>query len=211
MVEESAGRFGQIGERVAHGDLDALGDLLEHYAPYVQTVIRHRLRQHKRKILQSAMDSTDLLQSTWVELLRGIERGQIHLSTPAGMARLLATIAYRKVDARVTQAQAECRDVRRVATKDVLDTDLQDDGLEPSNSVTFDELLDFLKQHLTHQEWAVVQYSSSGWTWQRIARKYDVSPDAARIRFRRAFRRIAERWERHLHSQQNGCSLRLDW
>jgi RNA polymerase sigma factor (sigma-70 family) len=57
--------------RLSSGDDDAAAEVFATYAPYLRMVVRRRLTAK----LRAKFDSLDVVQSVWVDLVRGFRRG----------------------------------------------------------------------------------------------------------------------------------------
>src|SRR3954451_19375624 len=71
---------------VARGDSDAVGRAFLTYAPYLRKVIRRRLPD----ALRSKLDSDDVMQSAWRDILGRLRDGRWHFETPAQLQAFLA-------------------------------------------------------------------------------------------------------------------------
>jgi RNA polymerase sigma-70 factor (ECF subfamily) len=81
----SAATLDALLERLGSGDDLPAGELFKAYSPYLRPVVRGRL--HGK--LQAKFDSVDVVQSVWVDLVRGFRRGDWRFDTAAQLRAFL--------------------------------------------------------------------------------------------------------------------------
>src|SRR5450432_2131898 len=86
-------------EQLARGDMQAASKLFDAYAPYLRALVRRQLSDR----LRSKFDSTDVVQSVWVQVVRRLGRDGWSVEDEARLRALLATIARRRLLTRVRQ------------------------------------------------------------------------------------------------------------
>ena len=83
-------------EKLNGGDLTAAEDILRAYEPILRMVIRRQLAPK----LRTKLDSVDILQAVWLDLLRGIGRRQWAFHEPKQLRAFLIKLARsRLIDA----------------------------------------------------------------------------------------------------------------
>lgn len=83
--------------RLARGDVDAAESLFATYAPFLRAVVRCHLSDPVR----AKLDSADVVQSVWVQVVRQLGRDGWQVSDENQLKGLLATIARRRLVTRI--------------------------------------------------------------------------------------------------------------
>ncbi len=83
--------------RLARGDIEAAENLFATYAPFLRAVVRCHLSDPVR----AKLDSTDVVQSVWVQVVRQLGRDGWQISDENQLKGLLATIARRRLVTRI--------------------------------------------------------------------------------------------------------------
>lgn len=83
-------------EQLGRGEIEAIGDLVEAYAPYLRAVVRARLSDR----LRPHLDSVDVVQSVWVQVIRQLGRDGWKVNDAGHLRALLVTIARRRLASR---------------------------------------------------------------------------------------------------------------
>jgi RNA polymerase sigma factor (sigma-70 family) len=86
-------------EQLGRGEVEALGELFEAYAPYLRAVVRAQLSGR----LQAKFDSIDVVQSVWVQVVRQLRRDAWRVNDEDHLRALLVTIARRRLATRARQ------------------------------------------------------------------------------------------------------------
>lgn len=87
---------------LSSGDQAAADKLFAAYHGFLRTVVR----RHISRALRCRFDSEDVVQSTWVGLLRGLERGGWHFEDDAHLRAFLATAVRHRLLNRVRHEQS---------------------------------------------------------------------------------------------------------
>jgi RNA polymerase sigma-70 factor (ECF subfamily) len=126
-------------EQLGRGEVEALGELFEAYAPYLRAVVRRQLADR----LRAKFDSVDVVQSVWVQLIRRLGRDGWKVNDEGHLRALLVTIARRRLISRARQCD-RCHD--RPAENDwaaVTDTDASPSAAAQANDL-WAKMLDLL-------------------------------------------------------------------
>lgn len=83
-------------EQLGRGEVAALGELFDAYAPYLRAVVRAQLSGR----LQSKFDSLDVVQSVWVQVASQLRRATWRVNDADHLRALLVTIARRRLATR---------------------------------------------------------------------------------------------------------------
>jgi RNA polymerase sigma-70 factor (ECF subfamily) len=86
-------------EQLGRGEVEALGELFEAYAPYLRAIVRRQLADR----LRAKFDSVDVVQSVWVQLIRQLGRDGWRVNDESHLRALLVTIARRRLISRARQ------------------------------------------------------------------------------------------------------------
>jgi RNA polymerase sigma-70 factor (ECF subfamily) len=90
MSQESLDQW--IG-RLNEGDVAAVERVFRAYEPYLRIAIRRRLSPR----LRSKIDSQDIVQSVFANLVQGVRDGGLHFAGQRQLEALLRTIAWRRL------------------------------------------------------------------------------------------------------------------
>src|SRR5215831_9054562 len=80
-------------ERLNHGDVDAVAPVFRAYEPYLRIAIRRRLSSR----LRPKVDSVDVVQSVFADLVRGVRDRAWHFSGRPQLEAFLRRIAWRRL------------------------------------------------------------------------------------------------------------------
>ena len=80
-------------EQLGRGEVAALAELFEAYAPYLRAVVRAQISDR----LRAEFDSVDVVQSVWVQLARHLRRDGLRVNDTGHLRALLVTIARRRL------------------------------------------------------------------------------------------------------------------
>jgi RNA polymerase sigma factor (sigma-70 family) len=90
-------------DQLARGDAAAAEGLFAAYAPYLRALVRRQLSDQ----LRAKFDSTDVVQSVWVQVIRRLGREGWDVEDEARLRALLATIARRRLLTRARRHAAD--------------------------------------------------------------------------------------------------------
>jgi RNA polymerase sigma factor (sigma-70 family) len=79
--------------RLNEGDVEAVGRLFLAYEPYLRIAVRRRLSSR----LRSKVDSGDIVQSVFADLLRGVRHGGWHFDGRPQLEAFLRKVAWRRL------------------------------------------------------------------------------------------------------------------
>jgi RNA polymerase sigma-70 factor (ECF subfamily) len=79
--------------RMRDGDATAAEHLVQSYEPYLRLVVRRLLPRR----LRSKCDSSDVMQSVWTHLVRGLPEAGWHFDGPQQFSAFLTVVARRRV------------------------------------------------------------------------------------------------------------------
>src|SRR4051812_8777955 len=79
--------------RLNEGDPEAVGPVFRAYEPYLRIAVRRRLSPR----LRARVDSGDIVQSVFADMIRGVRDGHWHFDGPPQLLALLHRIARRRL------------------------------------------------------------------------------------------------------------------
>ena len=173
-------------DKLARGDLEAAGAVFEAYAPYLRAVIRRQLPLG----LRSKLDSVDILQSAWSDILAGLKDANWRFQSPAQLQAFLVRVMHNRCVDR-------CRQFRRSLEKerplDELDPEVLVSGTRPSagNAVEADELWERLLALCPPEHHEVLRLKRDGATPAEIARHTGLHEGSVRRLLRQLATRLA--------------------
>jgi RNA polymerase sigma-70 factor (ECF subfamily) len=89
-------------EGLSRGDATAVERVVAAYGPYLRMIVRRHLAGR----LRSKLDSADVVQSVWLQLLRACDAGAWQVKDDAALRALLATVARRRLVSRFRHHRA---------------------------------------------------------------------------------------------------------
>ena len=186
--------FTELMRRVRAGDQQAITMLVDRYGDAVRRVARVRLRSRR---LRRVLDSSDIGQSVLFSFVRRAGNGewQDNLNSPEELLKLLATMARYKVIDQERKAYAARRGGGDLA-QPLGDYDLPfTRDKSPSEQVADQELIDLAEETLSEEERQLLDlHYGDGLEWKEIAERVGGSPEALRMKLRRAFGRLREQF-----------------
>lgn len=182
---KNAVSFTELIQRVRSGDEAAAEELVRTYEPHVRRAVRIRMRQPR---LRQLVDSMDICQSVMGRFFVRAATGQFRLETPQQLVALLVKMSENRIRDWQRRQVTQRRDVRREVLLSRLPEGVQipdrdhADETEPSPG----EMLDRLLREMPERERRLARQKLSGRSWDDIAKREGKSPDALRMRLRRA-------------------------
>jgi RNA polymerase sigma-70 factor (ECF subfamily) len=166
-------------DRLARGDADAVAALHAAYAPYLRAVVRRHLSDR----LRTRLDSVDVVQSVWVQVLQQLGRDGWKPGTEPQLRALLATIARRRLANRARQNARGLAAER--PTPDGLDAVPDVPRPRPSQVVQADELWDRVLAACPPEHREIVHLRRDGLTLDEIAARTGLHEGSVRRIIRR--------------------------
>ena len=179
--------FTEFVARIRAGDEQAAADLVRRYEPLIRREIRLQLEDHQ---LNRLFDSMDVCQSVLASFFLRTAAGEYDLERPEQLIGLLLAIARNKLASAARREHRACRDHRRVAAAENLDS-VPAAGAGPGEVLASKELLEQFRQALSEQERLIVELRSDGLAWADVAAKLGGTAQSRRMQLTRAIERIA--------------------
>jgi RNA polymerase sigma-70 factor (ECF subfamily) len=171
----------ELVERLARGEPDAIAALHAAYAPYLRAVVRRQIGEQ----LRSKLDTSDVLQSVWVQLLRHIGRDGWKPASESELRALLVTIARRRLANRARHHARSLAAERAAEGGWEAVPDLP--RARPSQLVQADELWDRLVAACPAEHRAVLTLRRDGLTMDEIAARTGLHEGSVRRILRRLY------------------------
>ena len=174
-------------DQLARGDVRAAGALFDQYAPYLRALVRRQLSDQ----LRAKFDSTDVVQSVWVQVVRRLGRDGWSVDDEARLRALLATIARRRLLTRVRQLGPDAAAERPAgAEAEAVPDDAQ---TRPSEVVQAEELWDTMLELCPAEHHPVLILRREGLPLAEIATRTGLHEGSVRRILRRLARELAMR------------------
>jgi RNA polymerase sigma factor (sigma-70 family) len=171
------------------GDETAWVELVRRFEPYMQRIVRIRMRQRGDfDRLRLDVGSSDVCQSIFRSLLKGLRKDKYQLNHPDDLKKLLQTLIRFNLATKARRAWVRLRDL--------LDDEEQDQwidrGAPPELNVIQQDLIGAIQSQFTEDELEILTLWLDGEPWKRIAEEVGGTLDAVRQRLTRALRRVRE-------------------
>jgi RNA polymerase sigma factor (sigma-70 family) len=171
------------------GDETAWVELVRRFEPYMQRIVRIRMRQRGDfDRLRLDVGSSDVCQSIFRSLLKGLRKDKYQLNHPDDLKKLLQTLIRFNLATKARRAWVRLRDL--------LDDEEQDQwidrGAPPELNVIQQDLIGAIQSQFTEEELEILTLWLDGEPWKRIAEEVGGTLDAVRQRLTRALRRVRE-------------------
>jgi DNA-directed RNA polymerase specialized sigma24 family protein len=173
--------FGEFFAALRRGEPRAADEFARRYAPLLRRVVRLRLAGSR---LRRLFDSLDFCQSVLAGLLPRFVAGRYEPKSDEELAKLLVTAALNRVRYRLRGLKSHGGGLPD-------GWDAPDGGQTPGEAVARLDLAGACWERLSGDErWLFEQSAVLGRGWEEIAREVGGSPDALRVRLRRACVRV---------------------
>jgi RNA polymerase sigma-70 factor (ECF subfamily) len=172
--------------QLGRGEVEAADALFEAYAPYLRAIVRRQLSDR----LRAKFDSSDVVQSVWVQFVRRLRRDGWRVDDEAQLRALLATIARRRLVSRVRKHAhaAECEGPTIEAAPPARDP-------RPSEVAQADELWAAMLRLCPPEHHAILLLRRQGLPLTEIADRTGLHEGSVRRLLRRLSRELALREE----------------
>jgi RNA polymerase sigma factor (sigma-70 family) len=173
-------------DKLARGDLEAAGAVFETYAPYLRAVIRRRLPPG----LRSKLDSVDILQSAWSDILAGLRDANWRFTSPAQLQAFLVRVMHNRCVDRCRQFRRPLESERPL---EEMDPEALTSGTRPfaGGAAEADELWQRLLALCPPEHHEVLRLKRDGATPAEIARHTGLHEGSVRRLLRQLATRVA--------------------
>lgn len=171
-------------EQLGRGEVQALGELVAAYAPYLRTVVRTHLSDR----LRTHLDSVDVVQSVWGQVIRQPGRDGWRVNDAEHLRALLVTIAKRRL---VSRARRLDGSVASGTPGGRGWADVSDDRTaSPSEVAQGDDLWEKLLRLTPPEHHAILHLRRQGLHLSEIAARTGLHEGSVRRILRRLFREL---------------------
>lgn len=165
------------------GDAAAADKLWAAYGGQLRRRARTRLRQYG---IHRHAESMDICNAVLLDL---VKQGQVDLRQPDDVVGYFMRAVDNQVRDAFRALTRECRDMRRTDLRPVEDHRIGAEQDTPSRQLFRKEILAQLRQQLGPCQ-VMVELVVAGESWQEIGQRLQMAPDTARMRWRRALRKV---------------------
>jgi RNA polymerase sigma-70 factor (ECF subfamily) len=175
----------QLLERLSRGEVAAAEELFTSYAPYLRALVRGHLSDR----LRAKYDSADVVQSVWVQVLRGLREDGWRFNTEAELRALLVTVARRRAISRARHhAPAAGRDRW---LEPVIEASLAADEPRPSEVAQAGDLWQRMLRLCPPEHHEILRLRREGLSFDEIAARTGLHEGSVRRVLRRLARNLA--------------------
>lgn len=170
--------------RLTRGEVEAAEALFQAYTPYLRAIVRRHLSDR----LRAKLDSADVVQSVWVQVVRRLRRDGWRVGDELQLRALLATIARRRLASR---ARHHAHPPDAGGPPEALDFVPEAYHPRPSEAVQADELWARMLALCPPEHHAVLRLRRQGLTLVEVAARTGLHEGSVRRLLRRLFRDLA--------------------
>jgi RNA polymerase sigma-70 factor (ECF subfamily) len=175
----------ELLDRLTQGDTEAATQVFLAYEPYLRKVIRRHLPAR----LRSKVDSSDVMQSAWSDVLERLRTADWSFESPAQLQAFLVRVMKNRCIDRFRRYRRPLEQERSLG-----ETQLEDMPASPSNPEAIaqaNELWDRLLALCPPQHHEVLRLKREGVALAEIARQTGLHEDSIRRILRELARRLA--------------------
>jgi RNA polymerase sigma-70 factor (ECF subfamily) len=181
--------FSRLLHRVRAGDPDATAELFRRYEPEVRRAVHMRLTD---PALRRILDSVDICQSVFAAFYVHAAAGTLEFDQSADLVRLLVRMARNRVIDHHRRLYGPRRGQGLPHESDQALETVADAAPGPVETVANRELLQQVHARLSPRDRYLAEQRGGGRAWTDLARELGESPDALRIRLRRALGEVCK-------------------
>jgi RNA polymerase sigma factor (sigma-70 family) len=172
------------------GDEHAIGVFIKHYEPQLRRVLRVT---KVIRLLQSQMDSQDLVQSVFLQVIQDIQAQRVQFDDVRALEGYLNKVGRNRLHDHIRRLKAAKRDQQRTIGGEAgALAQVPGPGLSPSQIASLREQVAQVEACATPAELQLIKDRADGVGWQELAAACDVSPEALRKRIERVRQRIRQ-------------------
>lgn len=188
MADDS---FQDLIRRVRMGDAAAAESLHQTYGEQVMRIVRVRMTNPG---LRRQMDSIDVCQSVFADFFVRMALGQLDVSQPSDLLKLLATMAKNRVVHHSNKQRAQKRDVRRTLGQQLDQMGLAGTEETPSQIVSSRELIEKVLGQMGAEQRLIAAERRDGRTWDEIGVALGRTGESVRKQFERSLNLIGKQF-----------------
>jgi DNA-directed RNA polymerase specialized sigma24 family protein len=183
--------------RIRSGDQAASAELVRRFEPLIQRVVRIRMRQRgDYDRLRHDVGSSDVCQSVFRSLFRGLSENRYQLDQPSDLERLLQVMIRFNVATKARRSGVKLREL----CDDFEQQGWIDSSPRPDREVDLQDLIEAIQEQFSGEEIELLTPWLDGESWATVAQKNGTTADAARVRVARAVRRVRDKMSADGHT-----------
>jgi RNA polymerase sigma factor (sigma-70 family) len=183
--------FNELVWRASQGDEAASAELVREFEPFLQRVARIRMRKRgDYDRLRREFGSSDVCQSVFKSLFRGLKHNRYAFTGPDDLKKLLQTMVRFNIATKARRSAVRLR----ALISEIEELDLSDDRPPPDEEVADRELIEAIQEEFSEEELQILTLWLDDLKWAQIGERLGENPDAIRFRLRRAFERVRRRF-----------------
>lgn len=185
-----ASEFALLIQRVRAGDQSAAAAIVRQFEPLIHREIRLRLEDQR---LREMYDTADVSQSVLASFFVRAAVGEYDVDDPDRLIALLIAMTRNKVATLVRRQRRQKRDHHRAEGDQVAHL-AKVPAREPTPSAIAigAELVERARELLGQEERAIAALRETNHSWQQVADRCGGTPQARRVQFMRAMRRVTQ-------------------
>jgi RNA polymerase sigma factor (sigma-70 family) len=184
------------------GDERAMTAFVDHYEPHLRRVLRVT---RVIRLLQSQIDSQDLVQSVFTQVIADIRAERVQFSDGEALEAYLKKVGRNRLHDAIRRVRAAKRGQERIVQGGGMElAQLAQGGPSPSEMAEVREEVARVEACASPSELEVIRQRAEGVGWQELAARRGLDPEALRKRIERVRRRIREALEGPGGQSDNG-------
>jgi DNA-directed RNA polymerase specialized sigma24 family protein len=182
--------FLDLIERAKSGDPVALTELVQRFEPFIQRIVRIRMRRRgDYDRLRQDVGYSDVCQSVFRSLLRGLRKNRYRLEEPGDLEKILHVMIRYNLATKARRSSVKLREL----FDDFEQGGWIDAGPCPDDEVAQQDLIEAIQEQFSEEELGILTQWLDGRSWESIGLKLGTTADATRMRMSRAVRRVQEK------------------
>jgi len=188
--------FLDLIQRARSGNETAWAELVRRFEPFIQRVVRIRMRQHGEfDRVRHDVGSSDVCQSVFSSLFRGLKENRYRLEEPGDLEKLLRVMIRYHVATKARRSWVKLREL----FGDFEHAEWPDSAPRPDQQVADSDLVESIQEQFSEEELELVTMWLDELSWAAIGEKLGCTADAARVRLSRAVARVREEFRARDH------------
>lgn len=175
----------ELLDKLTHADPTAAEEIYRAYEPYLRMVVRRQLTAPMR----ARFDSADVVQSVWVDLVKGFREQQWHFRDADHLRAFLVRVTRNRFIDRLRQ-QTAANDRELGVLAEGTETFAEPHGSRPSQYVVADELWMQIVADCPPEHREILEMKRSGHSLDEIAEHTGLHKSS----IRRILYKLARRW-----------------
>jgi DNA-directed RNA polymerase specialized sigma24 family protein len=182
--------FLDLIRRIRSGDQTASAEMVRRFEPLIQRVVRIRMRQRgDYDRLRHEVGSSDVCQSVFRSLFRGLIEDRYQLDQPSDLEKLIQVMIRFNLATKARRSSVKLREFFSDFEQQIW----IDSGSGPDREVDSQDVVEAIQEQFSGEELELLTPWLDGESWEIIGQKAGTSADAARMRVTRAVHRVREK------------------